>query len=510
MNKKNAYYLAALLLAVTVLGCTKDDGTGGDGSTIDAPTTGTVKIDESVHPSGTPEGMTETGYDADDLLENSTFSKTVTITFGATVEVENAYAGDGVDITVNGQDVVVNATASEVGYVLTGTATDGGFKIYSEKKFKLSLNDVALTNGDGPAINIQSGKSAFVVLTGTNQLTDGATYTAAPDGEDQKGAFFSEGQLIVSGDGALIVQGNNNHAIVSDDYIRVLSGTITVTGAVKDGIHCNDYFIADGGTFNIQAESDGIEADEGYVIINSGDFTIDVVDDGIVASYEDGNPEIDPYLVINGGTFVINCSEGEGIESKSKLTINDATITINSADDCINAANAIYVNGGFLYCVSTGNDAMDSNGTFTITGGTILALGSNREDGIDCDGNELTITGGLVFGTGRATSAPSASSSTAYSLIAGGADADQIIHVEDAEGNEVFTFLNPSSFSTLLFASAKLKANTTYNIYVGGSVTEGVSTHGLYTKGTYNRGTAAAQFSTTSMVTQIGGQVMRM
>src|SRR5690606_3090638 len=164
------------------------------------------------------------------------------------------------------------------------------------------------------------------------------------------------------------------------------SGTITVTGAVRDGIRCNDYFIADGGTFDIKAGNGGIGTDEGHIIINRGDFTVEVMGDGISASYtkdsigegevpgeeenpsESGDPsenedsDIDPYVIINGGTFAINCSEGKGIASASTLTVNDADMTINSADDCINSADAIYINRGLLYCVSTNNDAMHSSG----------------------------------------------------------------------------------------------------------------------------------------------------
>ncbi len=493
-----------LVLALAV-GCSKNDD--GDDA-IDAPTGGTVTIDETAYSSGTPEGMFDTGEDAEDLLENSTFDKTVTITFGATVQVDNP-VGDGVSIATNGGQVIVNATATGVAYILSGTSPNGSFKLYSEKKFKLTLADLSLTRADGPAINIQSGKRAFVVLSGTNSLTDGTAYATAPDGEDQKGTFFSEGQLIFSGSGSITVQGNNNHAIVSDDYIRVISGTITVSGAAKDAIHCNDYFIADGGTFDLRAQSDGIEAEKGHIIINKGDFTINVVDDAIAAAYEDGDTSIDPYVVINGGTFVINTTEGEGIESKSTLTINDGSFVLKTADDAINAGNAIYINGGHIYCQASANDAMDSNGTFTITGGIVIAA-SSREDGVDCDGNNFKITGGLVIGMGRATSTPTASISTTYSLIAGGVSGSQLIHIEDAAGKEVLTFQTPIGFNTLLFASSKLQANTTYHIYTGGSVTNGTQANGLYTKGTYARGSTAAQFKTGNMVTQIGGQVMRM
>lgn len=504
--KKAHVYLFILLLPLTTWRCTREDDTLGD-SDIFAPVGGTIVINESAHASGTAEGMTETGYNEDDLLENFTFSKTVTVTFGETVQVENAYADAGVTVTISDQHVEVHAATEGVEYVLTGTSTDGSFKIYSEKKFKLALTDLSLSNPVGPAINNQSDTSAFVVLTGTNQLADGSTYTTSPEFEEQKGTLFSEGQLIFSGEGTLTVQGNNNHAIVSDGYIRIHSGTITVTGAVEDAIHCNDYFIADGGTLSVKSNRDGIEVERGFIIVNRGEFSLEVANDGIVASYEDEDPDIDPYLVINGGAFTINSSEGRGIVSKSTLTINEADVTIKSADDCFHAADAIYVNGGLLHFVSTGSNAMVSTGTLTITGGTIIAVG--QEGGLNCGSNELKITGGLVFGSGKATSAPTESSSTVYSLIADGIDADQIIHIESADGNEVFTFTNPSSFGTMLFASPKLKVNTTYNVYAGGAVTEGVNVQGVYTKGKYSRGIAIAQFSTTSKVTQIGGEIIQ-
>ncbi|SEM01290.1 protein of unknown function [bacterium A37T11] len=508
----NTLAYIALLLSGLALGCSKDNDENTGDVSIDAPAGGTVTIEETAYASGAHEGSAETGADENDLLSNSTFSKTVNITFGDAVTISNAFANNGVSITQSGQDITITSTIKEVEYVLTGTTSNGSVKIYSDNKFRLTLNGVSITNNDGPAINIQSGKSAFIVLAaGTqNSLSDGTTYASAPDGEDQKSTLFGEGQLLFSGTGSLTVAGNNNHAIASDDYIRVSEGTITVSNAVKDGIHCNDYFIADGGTISITAKSDGIEADQGHIILNDGTITVNAADDGIAASYNEGDASIDPYIVVNGGTINITTTKGEGIESKSILTINNGDISTNTADDGINAGKAIYINGGTVYAKSSGNDAMDSNGTFTITGGLVIGIGSGREDGIDCDGNTLKISGGLVLGTGGSTSGPSSTESTVRSLIAGGANAGQIIHIEDKDGKEVLTFNIPVSFNTLLYASPRLLANTTYNIYLGGSVTNGTEVHGLYTKGTYTRGTASAQFTSSAVVTQIGGNIMRM
>ena len=69
-----------------------------------------------------------------------------------------------------------------------------------------------------------------------NYLADASSYSTVT-GEDEKGCFFSEGQLIFSGTGALTVTGNYKHGICSDDYVRLRSGSnITVASAVKDGI----------------------------------------------------------------------------------------------------------------------------------------------------------------------------------------------------------------------------------------------------------------------------------
>lgn len=495
---------AIIIACITfiLVGCKKSS------SSDSADTGATVTIDSSGITSSTAEGSTEVGFNADDLIENSTFSSVVTINFGSTITISNPLSASGVTVTESNGDVTITSSANAVEYQLNGTTTNGSVKIYSDKKFKLTLNGVNITNADGSAINIQSSKRAFVVLADntTNTLADGTTYATST--EDMKGTIFSEGQMIFSGTGSLNVTGNYKHAIASDDYIRIRSGNITIANAVKDGIHTNDAFIADGGTLTIAAKSDGIECEKGYIIINDGTFVLNPVDDGITASYTGTDSSITPYVTINGGNFTIKTTTGEGIESKSVLTINNGTISATTADDGLNGGTAIYINGGSIYCYSTGNDAMDSNGIFTITGGKVIAAGAKApEAGIDCDARTLKITGGIVVGIGGATSGPSATASTVHAVVMG-SGTTQIIHIEAADGTEALTFLAPESYSTLLFASAKLKASTTYNVYTGGNA-NGTNFNGLYLSGTYTKGTKSTSFTTSSMVTQIGGSISR-
>lgn len=504
---KSRYFRTVILFFLFTLtfwlsGCLNNDDSS-------APTGGNTNPTSTItgsYTSGTAEGSTEKGANPDDLVESSTFSNSVSIVFGATVSITNPLENAGVNIVVTGADVVVTSTAQAVEYVLSGTTNDGSFKIYSDNKFKLTLNGVSISNYDGPAINIQSAKRAFVVLTDNtlNSLSDGSSYAAST--EDMKGAFFSEGQLIFSGNGSLSVRGNRSHAIASDDYVRVRSGLITVPGAIKDGIHTNDAFIADGGTFTITASGNGIECEGGYIIINDGTFTLTTTDDSITASYGGTDTSVDPYVNINGGTISIASTEGEGIESKSALTINNGNFEIKTTDDGLNAGKALNINGGQIYIISSKNDAIDSNGTVTITGGRTVAIGAEApEAGIDCDAHQLKITGGLLVAIGGASSLPTASVSIVPSLVMGSGSINQIIHIEAADGTEALTFLIPMSYDTMLVAGSKFKLGTTYTIFTGGSVANSTDFHGLYNSGTYTKGSSVITFSLTSIVTSLGG-----
>lgn len=133
-------------------------------------------------------------------------------------------------VTVSGNDVTANNTSEAlITYELSGTASDGFFKLYSSVKQVIELKDLNLKNPDGAAINNQSHKRTDVVLSGENYLTDGAVNTSGdyPDqtsDEDMKAAFFSEGQLIFSGDGSLTVTANGKAGITSDNYVVVQDG----------------------------------------------------------------------------------------------------------------------------------------------------------------------------------------------------------------------------------------------------------------------------------------------
>ena len=286
-------------------------------------------------------------------------------------------------VSVSGAHVsIVQADdlADEITYTLSGTSTDGEFYMDGSLKASLALAGLTLTNPSGPAINIQNGKRIDVsVKNGTeNTLRDGS-------GGDWKGCFRSKGHTEFKGKGTLNVYGNTAHAIWSKEYVEMKNCTINVLKAVGDGLNCNQYFLMESGTLNISG----------------------VGDDGIQVSYEtddDGNRETDEEntgaLTITGGTLTVTTSAvgSKGLKAEGAVVINENSATtaitvknsggVDTSDStdptssaCLKSDTSIDIAAGTLTLTNTGQGgrAINSEGTLTVTGGTInaQAQGSN-------------------------------------------------------------------------------------------------------------------------------------
>lgn len=265
--------------------------------------------------------------DYGDFIENYAPTTSVTITYsGDKATVSGAVSG--VMSKVSGAHVIISSTKKNIAYTLKGTTANGSFKLYSDYKTQVTLDGVDITNPTGAAINIQSGKTIMVKLVdgSVNKLADGTTYTMSAN-EDQKGAFFSEGQLVFSGKGSLDVKSIGGHGIVSDDYIRMRNGNITIS-AVRDGINTNDRFIMSGGMVLVDAQQDGLDVGKGYIEIAAGKLIVNSVDEGVTASYEGDefgiiDPTITPYIEIKGGLVKVTTAgnKGHGLRAMSTFTM---------------------------------------------------------------------------------------------------------------------------------------------------------------------------------------------
>lgn len=224
-----------MIVLMTVIGlcissCSKDDLSkqlqsldGTDGTAEGSESVFDVSIEEYNGETADDASADIVGSDEDFYWEVNTFTSTVDITYNGTTAtvVSN---DDDILYDVSGAHVTVDMqtnSVKNVEIIVSGKSDDGSLKIYGEKKFKLTLDGVDLTSSSGPAINSQCKKRIFVHLAEgtTNRLTDAATYSddsyylngATADDEDRKGCFFSEGNLVFSGTGVLVVQGNQKH-----------------------------------------------------------------------------------------------------------------------------------------------------------------------------------------------------------------------------------------------------------------------------------------------------------
>ena len=394
---------------------------------------------------------------SDDISRNS-FATIVNIDMSnPTAKEEN-----GVTITVEGNDVTASHGKTEgVCYVVTGTTADGSLTIDGKTDFELNLNGADITNTRSTAIDIESKQKAFIVLTGSNKLTDG---TSADD--SHKGALYAKGKMLISGTGSLEVYGTYNNGIHGKSNIVIDKGVnLYVKSTANHGIKAGDDLYINGGIINVEVSAAGAKGINGDIdiTVNGGRTTVVSTSNG---KWDDEDLETkasagiacDSILTINGGELYLMAtgsggkglkadwegyinggkiriittgglyysngtqeshnytgntdnlddnytSSPKGIKIGTKnehgvLTITDGDIMVRTSGnnaEGIESKGTLDVTGGTVL-VSAHDDAINSSGDLTISGGTVMAVGTNN-DGIDANGN-MYLKGGTLIAMG--------------------------------------------------------------------------------------------------------------
>ncbi len=407
------------------------------------------------------------GTDEDIFWEANKFKNKVMVTYyekTATVETDCA----DIITNVSGAHVTVDLLTNSVSGVeisVTGKSDNGSLKIYGEKKTLLTLDGVELTSQTGPAINNQCKKRLFVNLAAgsVNRLTDSTVYSDdtfylngnTSNDEDRKGCLFSEGNVIFSGGGSLIVAGKQKHGIASDGYMYMRPGvTIAVTEAAKNAIHIKGdktdnigitiaggliYTLSQGeagkglktdqnveirgGSLDLNTTGEaiydaddkdtssaaGIKAD-GSVIISGGSVSIKSTGTGGKGINVDGLLNVTGgvvTVVTTGRKYVYNAaldldSSPKGIKAEGDITIDGGAVNIlvsgvSDGSEGLESKANLTVNGGDVF-VHAYDDAINAASSITFNGGRVYAYAVNN-DGIDSNGT-LTFNGGLVIANG--------------------------------------------------------------------------------------------------------------
>ena len=316
-------------------------------------------------------------------------------------------------------------------------------------------------------------------------------------------AIEASTDVIISGGEIALVSGGGSDSSVGESIsAKGIKGLVSV--------------VVDGGNITADCSDDAIHSDY-EITVNGGSFILSTGDDGFHADF---------YLTINGGSInITQCFEG--LES-SVITINDGTIQIEAFDDGINIVDGsadgpadpfapasedcwLYVNGGYIIVSSLEHDGVDSNGFMEMSGGIMIIHGSGTEGegafnpAVDRGFGTFNMTGGTLLGVGSSIMAQGPSDiSTQYSVLINlnATQEPRLIHLNTTSG-EVFTFMPRRTFQSIVYSSSEL-APGPHDLYLGGSST-GTSTDGLYEGGTYTPGTKFISFTISEIATTIGG-----
>lgn len=363
-------------------------------------------------------GLTLTNDDSAAITLNKTAEASLIAAAGTTNTVADTAGSNDENAAVK----VKSGAALAIGG--TGTLTvDGNAKngikgaadaVITVAEVKLNINaaDDGLSCDDelnitGGTLSITAGGDAVKASPDTgdtenpdttslgNVTISGGTLTlnAAADG------IQADGDLTISG-GTFHVKTNGGHTTaLTDDSasckgfkaggaLTVAGGTVNVDSA-DDALHANTDVTISGGTLTLATGDDGVHADNDLVIGARGASSTSTPRINITASYE-------------------------GLEGTT-VTVYSGDIDVVASDDGVNAANstlgersdkyAINIAGGDLY-IDAGSDGLDSNNDINITGGKVEVYGADAmmDAAIDYDGT-FTLSGGTLFGAGMEPSA---------------------------------------------------------------------------------------------------------
>ena len=289
------------------------------------------------------------------------------------VTADGKYSG----YEIEGTDVSITAAGT---YVFSGDCDDGSITVKKGVTgVTLVLNGLTLTNADSAAITLnKTAEAALIAAAGSeNTVAD----TAGANDENAAVKVKSGASLSLSGTGTLTACGNVKTGIkgASDAVITVDEMTLNIEAA-DDGLSCDDELTIKGGRVNITAGGDAVKASPdtddtenpdttslGSVTISGGTITLEAAEDGVQA---DGD------LTISGGTFAVTANGGhtttisdedascKGLKAGKTLTVSGGTFTVDSADDALHA-NDVTVSGGTL-TLASGDDAVHADNDLVV------------------------------------------------------------------------------------------------------------------------------------------------
>lgn len=351
----------------------------------------------------------------------------------------------------------------------------------------VSKDDLIITGGTyiiSAEKHALCGKDSVRISGGAFDLTAGKDGIHSENTDDEE-----KGYIYISGGGFTIK--SESDGIDAEYYLQILSGSLDITAGAKGVKATGDLLIA-GGKLTLDSADDAVHSNAN-VNISGGDFTISTGDDAFHA---------DENIDISGGEIDIKKSY-EGIEGAT-VNISGGNISVISSDDGINAAGGtdssgmggifgkdnfgfggggfggggmsggssdyyISISGGTVKIKASG-DGIDANGSLFVSGGEIYVSGpqSSGNGALDYDGT-ASITGGTLIATGASGMAQNfGSSSTQGSIMVTFSQyTTGTVTLKDSSGNVIASFTPENTYNNVVVSSPSLVLGGTYTVTAG-------------------------------------------
>ena len=302
---------------------------------------------------------------------------------------DSVAVADGCLVIVSGKDGIHAEHEEDAAkgfiYIAGGSLTIDaqGDALSASGDLQIDGGSFALTTGGGSAAVTVSTGSA-VQRTSGFRATSSASSSAASSTESCKG---------IKAGSALTVNGGTFVLDTADDAVHA-GGNVTITGGEwvirtgDDAIHADTAVVIQAGSFSIPTCYEGVEGQS--VTIDGGTLDITASDDGInAAGGNDGS----------GTGFGFGRQDQFAADGSCVILINGGTITIISDGDSIDSNGSLTVNGGTLNltCNGNGNTTIDTNGAFTHNGGSITTNDGSESGG----GRRSTMSGAKASRNGK-------------------------------------------------------------------------------------------------------------
>lgn len=338
--------------------------------------------------------------------------------------------------------------------------------------------------------------------------------------------------LTAGGDG---IKSNKDTDTVRG-FVSIDGGSITIN-AGDDGIQAQTYMRVAGGTLSVKAVDDALCSGlEG--LLAGGDLTLDAGDDAFHAEtklvidegtlnatrcYEGYEAE---KIYVNGGNTHIVASDDAMNAAASEVTGSSSTSDAPASNEAAAAGGApdnafaeggkggmgmgdenclIQINGGYTVLESDG-DGVDSNGSVEVTGGVLLVNGptSGGDGAFDYD-LSATVSGGTVLmvgSTGMAQNFTSGTQPFAFTTASG--QAGQNVALVDGNGKVIASLNASKQFGVVLVTSPAFTEGSSYSLVLGGTVS-GTNSDGYTDGGTVSGGSTTSVTASTTATGGMGG-----